>query len=460
MPASDPGLRRVSVHSGAAVVDLALPAAIPVATLIPPIVDILKTRGADDGLAANRYRLSAPGASALDPAMSLAQHGIDDGAVLVLSQSSTPPPAPRFDDVAEAVAATLEATTQPFSHVRRRRAARLTGAVAATCLTATGGMALIRNAFGVRAARDIGTTAGIVASAGVLALLSAAIAHRAHRDPIAALALSVIATVCAAVAGFLAVPGAPGTPNVLLAATAAAVTSVLAMRTSNCGVATLTAVSGVAVIIAVTALAGVITGAPLHAVGSVSALVSLGLLGVAARMSIVLAGLSPRLPADDVDESGDNVAAKAIRADTWLSGLLAAFASSAAVGAVVTVLAGAPRLSSTAFGALTGALLLLRSRGSDRRRMLVFVIGGIAVAAITFGVAAVGSPEHGPRVAVVTLLLAAAALYLGFVAPALSLSPLARRSVELLESLALVAMVPLTCWICGAYATVRGLNVN
>lgn len=44
MPTSDPGLRRVTVHAGAQAVDLTLPAAVPVATLIPSIVDILDSR--------------------------------------------------------------------------------------------------------------------------------------------------------------------------------------------------------------------------------------------------------------------------------------------------------------------------------------------------------------------------------------------------------------------------------
>ncbi|HZC51279.1 MAG TPA: hypothetical protein VE441_02100, partial [Mycobacterium sp.] len=35
---------------------------------------------------------------------------------------------------------------------------------------------------------------------------------------------------------------------------------------------------------------------------------------------------------------------------------------------------------------------------------------------------------------------------------------LIRRGVEVVECLALIALVPLTCWICGLYGTVRGLN--
>jgi type VII secretion integral membrane protein EccD len=461
LPASDPGLCRVSVHAGSAVVDLALPAGIPVATLIPSIADILGDRGVGgpgDGQA-RHYRLSRPGASALNPSTTLVDNGIRDGAVLVLTESATPLPAPRYDDVAEAVSATLDAAAPPWRHLRL--ATRLAGAIIAGSLTAVGALVLVGNAFRVNAA---GSAASVSASAGVLALLCAAIAYRTWRDAIAGLALSVIATELWAVAGFLAVPGHPGTPNVLLAATAAAVASVLAMRVSGCGSVTLTAVSGVAMVVAVASLVGVITAAPLRAIGSVSALLSLGLLGLAARLSIVLAGLSPRLPSapdrETIEPESARLAAKAIRADDWLTSLLGAFASSATVGAIATVLAGEPRLSCIAFGTVTGALLLLRARSDDRARTVVFVIGGIAITATTFGVVALSVPEHGAWIAAATAMLAAAAIFAGFVAPAIQPSPVVRRGIELLECLALIATVPLTCWICGLYSAVRGLAIT
>jgi type VII secretion integral membrane protein EccD len=432
---------------------LALPAGVPVGVLIPSIVDILAGRGVDGSgeLEARRYQLSRPGAAALTTSATLAQNGIRDGTVLVLTQSSIPLPAPCYDDVAEAVSATLGAAARPWTRFPHRHTTRLTGAVSASCLTGVGALALIRNAF---SAHDGGAAAGAAALTGFVALLFAVIAHRTHGDAIAGLALSVIATAFAAVAGFLAVPGAPGLPNALLAATAGAVSSVLAMRVSGCGGVTLTAISCVAMVIAVAALAGVITAAPLRAIGSVSALISLGLLGMAARVSIALAGLSPQLP------PAPDLGTKAIRADNWLASLLTAFASSAAVGAVITVLAGAPRPSCIAFGALTGALLLLRARSYGGSRMLAFATCGITVTATTFGVVASGEPKDGVWIVPVTAMLAAAAMYLGFVAPALSLSPVLRRSVEMLECLALVAMVPVTCWVCGLYGAVRGLSLK
>ena len=452
MSTSDPDLRRVCIHAGPAAVDLVLPAAVPVATLIPSIVDVLEgAHGCDDP---KRYQLSGLGASPFDRSTTLAQNDIRDGAVLVLSQSSTPPPAPRYDDVAEAVSATLDAPARPWS----TPAYRVAGAVAASCLTCIGVLALTRNTFSTDAARHPGT-GGVAALAGVAAVLGAAVAHRAYRDPIAGLALGVIAIGFAAAAGFLAVPGAPGIANVLLAAMAAAVTSVMVMRAAGCAVVPLTAVSCVAMIIAVAALVGLMTAAPLQCIGSVSALTSLGLLGLAARVSIALAGLSPRLP-PAVDAIESDVSAKAIRADAWLTSLLAAFASAAAIGAIVTVLAGAPRLPCIAFAGITGAVLVLRARCIDGRRTLVFVTSGIVTLATTFGVAAISAPNHGTWVVAATTIVAAAAMYLGFVAPALTLSPVARRGVELLEWLALLAMAPLTCWICGVYGAVRGLNLR
>ncbi|MBL7507736.1 type VII secretion integral membrane protein EccD, partial [Escherichia coli] len=92
-------------------------------------------------------------------------------------------------------------------------------------------------------------------------------------------------------------------------------------------------------------------------------------------------------------------------------------------------------------------------------RSLVFAICGITTVATAFTVAADRALEHGPWIAALTAMLAAVAMFLGFVAPALSLSPVTYRTIELLECLALIAMVPLTAWLCGAYSAVRHLDL-
>jgi type VII secretion integral membrane protein EccD len=449
MSASDQGLRRVSIHAGSAVVDLALPTAIPIATLIPSIVDILEHRGPDGCGKPARYQLSRPGASALPKSTTLAQNNIQDGAVLVLSESSPAPPVARHHDLAEAVADALETANRH----RTPRTRRLTAGSAAICVTCIGALTVVRNELHTGVPRF--DTAVAAAVAGIAALLFAVIAHRAYRDPLAGVTLSLIGTVFAAVTGFLAVPGPPGLPHVLLTATAVAVAAVLAMRLTGGGVVTLTAVACAAMVVAVAALTGVLTSAAPHAVGSMTAAVSLVLLGGSARAAIVLAGLSPHLTfGRDV---ADRVGAQAVRARGWLMSLLAGFSCCAAAGAIVTALTGTPRWSCLGFAAVVGALLLLRARGDDGGAM-VFAVSGIITSATTFAVAAAESADHGPWLVAMTAVLAAAAGYLGFVAPAISPSPIARRGMELLEYLALVSMVPLTCWICGAYHAVRGFT--
>lgn len=368
--------------------------------------------------------------------------------------------------MAEAVAAALDTTARP----QCQRTTRLSGALAASCITAGGSLMLVRNALGTNVTRYSDATAGVVAAAGLAALLFAVIACRTYRDPIAGLTLSVIATIFGAVAGLLAVPGVPGVHSVLVAAMAAAATSVLAMRITGCGGITLTAVACCAVVVAAATLVGAITAAPVPAIGSLATLASFGLLEVSARMAVLLAGLSPRLPPalnpDDADAlpTTDRLTTRANRADAWLTSLLAAFAASATIGAIGTAVAthGIHRSSmgGIALAAVTGALLLLRARSADTRRSLVFAICGITTVATAFTVAADRALEHGPWIAALTAMLAAVAMFLGFVAPALSLSPVTYRTIELLECLALIAMVPLTAWLCGAYSAVRHLDLT
>jgi type VII secretion integral membrane protein EccD len=463
LSASDPGLRRVSINAGTAVVDLVLPAGLPVAELVPQIVDILAAHGGESigDPSATRYQLSLPGSSALPASATLAQNGIRDGEILVLSPSAAALPDPRYDDVAEAVSATVDAIARPWTG----QSAQFAAALAASSFTGIGCLVLIRNAFSNSAIHSFGSTAAVAALAGFIAMLAAVVAHRVCRSGVAGVTLNLIATEFAATAGFLAVPGVAGGPSVLLAASAAAVASVLGIHVTGCGGAILAAIACFVSIIAAGALVAVLTGWPLHTIGSVCALLSLSLLGSAGRMSIVISGLSPQWPATPRPDSPalacmtekDPLIARAARADRWLAILVAAFASSAAAGAVTTAFAAASRPDCIAFAAIVGALLLLRARHNSRR-MPVFAIAGILTTGATFALAAVSAPERGPWIAATTAALAAVAIYLGFVVPSTSFSPAVRRSVDLLECLTLITIVPLTCWICGLYSAVRGLS--
>ncbi len=461
MVVSEASLCRVSVHVDGVDVDLALPAAQPIATLIPPIVDMVATPdGRHDPTTAVRYQLSRVGGPVMSSSKTLAQYGIRDGTALVLTRSAAELPPPRFDDAAEAAACTLAETGRSWT----RQASRLTAALTAGWLAAFGALALVRAAFTANDAQRSLVAAGVAVLVSCAALLAAAIANRVYRDRIAALTLGLIATGFAAAAGLLAVPNGPAAPNLLLAAAAAAAAAGLALRVTGCGAVAFTATACCAIGCAVSALVCVITSTPRPAVAAASAVVSLALLEASPRLAIAVAGLSPRLPSRDDAATGtlpDRLSDRAIRADDWLTSLVAASSVSAAAGAVIGVHeVGEMPIARITFAVLTAAALLSRARSDvDLVRTLMLVVSGTVALTAAFVAAAAAVPRL-EWITATAAVLVAAALYLGFVAPSVTPSPVARRSVEVLEYLALAAIVPLACWLCGLYSAVRGLSLR
>jgi type VII secretion integral membrane protein EccD len=451
----------------AAHVDVALPAAMPVASLIPPIVDILAAEyGHHSESVAALYQLSLPGNVALEPSKTLTQIGIRDGTALILTRSSTMLTAPRYDDEAEAVSMSLAGAARPWT----QPAARLTGAMTASWLAATGAAILIPTAFYTNDNRRT-DGAGAAAAIASITLLAAALAYRGFGDRTGGLTFGVAASGFAALAGLLAVPGGPATPNALLAAMAATATAAVAVRVIDCCKVIFTALSCLAAVAAAAAAVGVVTAAPLQTIGSIATAISLGLLETSTQVSIMLARLSPRLAleptvaTDELTSSPHHLSVKAIRADTWLTSLVVAFSASAALGAIGTAVgacsAGDPRWLGITFAAVTGSVLLLRaSSHRGLAKSVPLVASGTATLSASCVVAATVYPLQTPLIAVAAATLATIALGLGLIAPTTTISPVGRRGIELLEYLALVAVVPLAGWICGLYGAARGLNLS
>ena len=57
-------------------------------------------------------------------------------------------------------------------------------------------------------------------------------------------------------------------------------------------------------------------------------------------------------------------------------------------------------------------------------------------------------------------MLGAVALCLASISDTTTVSPIGRRSVELLEYLAFAVVVPLAVWLCGLYGATRSLNLS
>jgi type VII secretion integral membrane protein EccD len=290
----------------------------------------------------------------------------------------------------------------------------------------------------------------VVAAVAVVAM------WRANTDPVLSVALSVITVVFAAAAGFLAVPAGPSTASSLLATAVACSTSVFLLRVTHCGAICLTSLATLTALTSAACACGVIWSLPISTTGAALSVLSLGTLGLAARLSIALADLTPAMPSPDEDPTPKT--AHVATAHDTLSGLVIGSAAAAALGGVLVVSGYSGSWPQAAvFSAVIGLVMLLRVRThiDMRRRIALMVAGHVAVAAGVVLVV-VSAPGQANWVCVLTTSIGLTAL-VGAVG--VTRSPLARRAVDVVEYLALAAVVPLACWVGGVYGLARGLSL-
>jgi hypothetical protein len=82
---------------------------------------------------------------------------------------------------------------------------------------------------------------------------------------------------------------------------------------------------------------------------------------------------------------------------------------------------------------------------------MISMAAGLAVAVIS-------KPAQAHWAALLTVA-AAGSLALGWL-HGYPVSPVVRRAIELLEYLAVAAVLPLACWVVGLYGLVRGLSLS
>jgi hypothetical protein len=160
VPIDEAGLYRIAVHVDSAHADLTLPSEVPVATLIPAVLDLMPCRSGPEPL--RPYRLAEPGRAALDGGKTLSQQGIRDGCTLLLTRAETQVPQVVFDDPAEEVAAAVRTIARPWGPAERR----LTAALSASGLAGAAGFVAIPGGPGAP------NVLMAVAAAGAVALMA------------------------------------------------------------------------------------------------------------------------------------------------------------------------------------------------------------------------------------------------------------------------------------------------
>ncbi len=141
---SHPGLVRVTVTSTTRRLDLALPAAVPVADLVP---DLARSVGLlEPGTAHAGHRLVGRDGRILDPRTGLAAQGVVDGGMLAVVAGAVDDEPAVHDDVVVALAEVVEHDVRPWDAETGRRTALAAAAVlllvAAVALALSHGSAL------------------------------------------------------------------------------------------------------------------------------------------------------------------------------------------------------------------------------------------------------------------------------------------------------------------------------
>ncbi len=199
-PSTASGLVRVTVASGTRRVDLELPGAVPVAELVPELarsVWLLDAHTVYGG-----YHVVTQDGRELAPDAGLTMQGVEDGGLLTVTAGVDEAPPRVYDDVVEAMTDVVERDLRPWNPA----SGRTTALGAAGLLMALGATALVIQAS---------TLAAVAALVIALALVTGAVVlSRVQHEPQAAVAVAWMGSAYAAVAGYLlAPPGADAGPT-------------------------------------------------------------------------------------------------------------------------------------------------------------------------------------------------------------------------------------------------------
>ncbi|WP_040788675.1 type VII secretion integral membrane protein EccD [Nocardia paucivorans] len=477
-----PELCRVSVIGGNTQVDLGLPSAVPIAGFISDVVDLIESRTPDlterEDAAPPRtthWTLARIGHDPIPPNQTLSEAEVFDGELLVLRSVASKESPALFDDVIDAVSRLTADAFRSWSPA----AARWMG-----LLTALGA---VLAAIGLLAAAKQGGASSLLGfitfGSGIAALTAAVIAVRKYAATLTAVMLSLYTILLCASAAALFVPGKPGSPHMMLACATALVIAVVAYS-----------LTGVGALVCATVVVTVLLGGcaafvrmvwdidtPKLAAGVLVA--ALVVITMAPRIAVAAARLpippvptaggaidpadhEPRPTIEDIGAIGATalpsaagLEQRAKAANHYQSGLLLGCVISAAIGAVLAAdPLGAARWQGIALAVVVGLILCLRGRSfADLVQAAVLIGGGATTLVAVLVAVAVGQPSYHVPIAAVLLGICVAMLVFGVIAPHLEMSPVMRRTGEIIEYLLIVTVIPLVLWIMDLYSAARNL---
>ncbi|MFI0538626.1 type VII secretion integral membrane protein EccD [Streptomyces sp. WSLK1-3] len=461
-------LCHLTVRGPARTIDLAVPADVPVADLLPTLLRYAGEGREDDpeeaGLDHGGWVLQRLGERPLDEEGTLKSLDLKDGEVLHLRPHDAALPEVRLDDLVDGIANVTRDRLHGWTPEAGRRLL-LTLAVAALVL----GLGVLAWPGGAATVRV--TAAGV---SGLLLLAGAASASRAVGDRVAGAALGFMAGPFLALAGFLVPGGDLGSPHgqqvvgarLLAAGAAGAGGAVLALAVAAVAAPLFLAT---ALVWVCAALAGAAIGVfGLSIDGTAASVAALAVLfgGFVPALAFRLAGMRmPALPgsAQQLQEGiepyrGRDVAIRTELASGWMTAL---YGATGAVGAgCLAALALRPNLPEALTAGVLSLLLLLHGRGMvNVPQRMALVLPGVLGAGLLV-VTAAGAVGAGQRPLLLAALLALTAVLAiaSWTVPGRRLLPYWGRAAELLHYGLAVAVLPLTLWTLGVFGTLRAIS--
>jgi type VII secretion integral membrane protein EccD len=465
---------RVTVVAPKTRIDLALPADVSVADLLPMLLEMARETTADGGSRHGGWCLARLGGEPLEPSQTLAALGIVDGDLLQLRRRSDDPPPPLYDDVVDALAEAEPGSYRPW-----------TKETAAKIGNAAGGLGLVAAA----AALGLGGLSGGIIYHVVSAVVGLAVAVFATgigsivtRTYGASTTGTVIAAAgglpMAFAAGLCVVPGPNIDPALLLASALVLIFSAVSIMVIGAGIVTFISTATLGAFATLTFLIATVINTQPEEIAGLIAAVALAGISLLPRITIQLANLPlPQVPtnADELREETrfpdyQLIEYRSGLAHQYMTGLIIGCGLAAAVGAVASAFEAAVVSSSAEqkiFGPVLAvvvtAVLLLRGRSyaNSSQAVALLVSGLLAAAGAAIGLIVV-APPIGKLAWVFPplLVLSVLAIVFGVVFPNRRFSPVQRRSVDILEAILIAAVLPLALGAVDLYDTIRDLNLN
>jgi type VII secretion integral membrane protein EccD len=457
---------RVTVVAPRTRIDVALPADVAVADLLPMLLEMAKEVTPDGGARHGGWCVARLGESPLEPSRTLASLGVVDGDLLQLRRRSENPPPPLYDDVVDAIAESSPDSYRPWTKDTAHRFGHVTAAIA---LIAAAVAALLSGPI----TGSTGNAIGAAIAAGVLAIVAVTVGATVTRSygthQTGVLIAAAGGMPMAFVSGLYVVPHGVHAWNYVLACVFLLLVSVASIMMIGTGITIFVAGATAGLLGALTFVAGALLNTPAAGIAGVAAAVALAALSVLPRLTIWMAKLPlPNVPGNAEDLKEDSgfpdyheIERRAGRAHEFMTGMIVGCGVTSAVGAVVA--ATDPAIWGVIEGAAIAAVLMLRGRtyANGSQAIALLTTGILTAAGLLIGWLYEATPnDRLIMVFGVLVVLAVATLVIGIVFPEQRFSPVLRRSVDMVEIVLIASVLPLALAVLNLYTTVRHLHLG